>query len=222
MPRGKYIIFDGPDKSGKSTQIELLKPLLEKAGVRIEYTKEPGGIHPANRAIMAREWLLSNQFPRSTPLSDFFLFFAARADLFEKAIRPFLDQGVNFIQDRGDPATYAFQIFGEDRKKLDDLFVNARRAVYEECKPDCYILFDLPAEVILERMRADPKIEKTHFDMRSLEFHTRVRKGYETFAKRFEGTQDQPVPQILMVDANRSREEVHADISKIVRHVLKI
>src|SRR3989344_7639591 len=120
MQKGKFIVIDGIDGSGKGTQVKLLKRALGKNTI---FTHEPGGT-PKAEAI--RKLLLERKKEFSTPLADFLLFWAARADHVEKVILPALRAGKNVITDRFDSSTLAFQICAEQAPELKSLFEECR------------------------------------------------------------------------------------------------
>jgi dTMP kinase len=206
--RGKFIVIDGMDGSGKGTQIRMLKEKL--AGQPVLFSREPGG-SPLGEEI--REILLRQEGNPSNPTSDFFLFFASRASHVEDTVEPARQRGVSVICDRYDSSTYAFQIWGEERNELASLF-NAVRDNLDAAKyhPDLYLILDLPAEVAYARRAGDAVQEKSGFDLRPLAYHERTRTGFKVFAQKYGPAQ--------FVNAERSPDEIHADIWRIVSREL--
>lgn len=210
MSQGKLIVIDGMDGSGKGTQIELLKEKLR--GHDVVFTREPGGTQKAEEI---RELLLSGK-NSSNPLADSLLFWASRALHIEQMIRPDLGKGIDIISDRFDSSTLAFQIYGEERHELIELFLFCRKLVMEDLIPH-YIFLDLLAVVAYKRRMADVEQEKSKFDIKPLDYHKRVREGFRTFPP--EGAVQSPVH---IVDADRSPEEIHQDMWKIVSEILEL
>ncbi|MDB5225599.1 MAG: Thymidylate kinase [Candidatus Adlerbacteria bacterium] len=211
-PYGKFIVIDGMDGCGKGTQIDLLKEALIGQGVRSRYTREPGG-EGVEIAEEIRKMLLRKDGPPKTPTCDFFLFWASRAAHVEMMVRPWINQGRHVISDRYDSSTFAFQIYGEGQFQLESVFLEIRGRMGLDFRPDAYILLDLPAEVADERMKIRAKEEmqkETRFDAWPLEKHESVRQGFRHFEKVV--MKDDRKGKVYMIDANRSREEVHADI----------
>ncbi len=208
--RGKFIVLDGMDGSGKGTQLTLLQEKL--AGQNVLFTREPGG---SPKAEDIRKMILQTGGPASNAVCDFFLFWAARGSHVQDVVAPALEQGTPVLCDRYDSSTYAFQIFGEQAREaewLKGMFAQIRNGLPAVYKPDLYIVLDLPAEVAFERRAKDQAQEKSKFDIKPLEYHQRVREGFKQFAAEFGSTQ--------FVDANRTPEEMHADIWGIVEKAL--
>lgn len=210
MNRGKFIVIDGMDGSGKGTQIRLLQEKLREKPVI--FTREPGG-SPLGEEI--REILLRKEGNPRHPLADLFLFFASRASHVEDTVTPARKQGTHDISDRYASSTYAFQIYGEERQEFGPLFDAVMSNLdKEKYWPDLYIFLDLPGEVAYERRSRDASQEKSGFDLKPLEYHLRTREGFKEFAKKYG-------PAVL-VDANRPPEEIHADIWNLVSKELGI
>ena len=207
--RGKFIVIDGMDGSGKGTQLRLLQERL--AGKGVYFTREPGG---SPRAEEIRKMLLQTGGTESNAVCDFFLFWAARGSHVQDVVASALAAGTHVLCDRYDSSTYAFQIFGEQSLEwLREQFKQIRAGLPKEYKPDLYIVLDLPAEVAFERRAKDQAQEKSKFDIKPLQYHTRVREGFKQFAAEFGRTQ--------FVDANRTPEQMHNDIWGIVEKELR-
>lgn len=207
MKRGKFIVIDGMDGSGKGTQIKRIQEAVPKE--HFVFTREPGGTPKAEEI---REMLLRQDGPVSNPLCDFFLFWASRASHVEDLVAPSLAAGLHVLTDRYDSSTFAFQMYGEGRiESLKNLFFTIRSTLPPQYIPDAYIILDLPPEVAFERRRADAGQEKTRFDVKPLEYHTRVREGFAAFQNAVSG--------VHLVDANRTPDEVHADVLRIITTV---
>lgn len=199
MERGKLVVIDGVDGSGKGTQIRLLQENFRN----VLFTREPGGTPFAEHI---RELLLSvneHDLEDRTPFSDFLMFWAAREMHVQNCIIPALEKGQCVISDRFDSSTCSFQLHGEENLVLLDLFHIMREQVLKNCEPNLYIILDLPPEVSLKRLARDNKHAKTRFDLRDIAYHERVRKGFKCFAE---------IAHCKFIDANRSVEEVYRDV----------
>jgi len=202
-PRGRFIVLDGPDGSGKSTQIERLAGALGPAGHEVVMTSEPGGTKTGN-AI--RELFLGNEHEGMTPLCELFLICAARAQHVEQIIRPALEAGEIVICDRFTPSTYAYQAHAGS---VDGATVRgADTAARQGAEPDLTIIVDVPANVGLGRRLAVSDADR--MESKGLEFHEQVRQGYLKYA---EGATE----PCAVVDGQGSEDDVHAEI---LRHVM--
>ncbi|MDO8481844.1 MAG: dTMP kinase [bacterium] len=208
MHKGKFIVIDGIDGSGKGTQIKLLKRVLGKHTI---FTHEPGGTPKAEEI---RKILLERKKESPAPLADFFLFWAARRDHVEKVIIPALRAGKNVITDRFDSSTFAFQVCAEQVSELKSLFEVCRKIVLGKCMPDAYIILDMPAETAMKWRSKNPVKKAVFFDKKPLTYHKRARLGFKKFAGLTSS-------KVFFVNANRSSEEVHEEILSIVydRHL---
>lgn len=212
MSQGKLIVIDGMDGSGKGTQIKKLKEFF--SGKSVIFTREPGG---APKAEEIRDLLLSGEESQSTPLADFLLFWASRNIHIEQTILPALGSCRHVISDRFDSSTYAFQICGEEHPELLDSFLYCRSLVMGKVIPSAYIFLDLPAEVAFDRREKDAQQKKSRFDLKPIEYHRRVQKGFATFPPKG------AISSIVrIVDSNRSPEKVFVDVFRIVQEVFEL
>src|SRR3989338_3519116 len=160
--KGKFIVIDGGEGSGKTT---ILKWFAETpVGKKFLITHEPGGTDFADKI---RTLVLSKEAARAPAETQFGLMWAARAEHLKHKIIPALKKGVNVISDRFDSSTFAYQIYGQEAKHLEKIFWQTREVFLRERKPDLYIFLDVEPEVGLERV-AKRKEKQTHFDERTL------------------------------------------------------
>lgn len=211
MRKGQFLVIDGIDGSGKSTEILLLKNELSKIGADTLFTDEPGGTPKAEEI---RKALLGKNSTPSTPSTDFFLFWAARASHVEQAIIPAFRAGRNVISDRFDSSTFAFQVCAEKHLELEDLFYECRKAILSECIPDAYIFLDLPVSEAIARRESDSTKAMDSFDKKGSEYHERVRDGFKKFKPGGKS-------KVFLVDASRAPEEVHKEVWSIVQKILR-
>lgn len=207
MENAKYVVFDGMDGAGKSTQIQLLKKEFASSAV---FTREPGGTPLAEEI---RKVVRDHPFAEtSTPLNHFLLFWAAREELQHNLVVPALQSGKHVFSDRGDSSTFAFQLYGEEQQGLFDLFIFMRNCVFAGRRPpDLYIVFDLPAATARERALRDAQQMKTRYDVRDIRYYERVRDGFRKFDKFV--NYGRPVE---FVDATQPPEEVHQAVIAIL------
>ena len=198
-----FIVFEGGDGSGKSTQSRALYRRLQRRGYSTILTHEPGGT-PVGESI--RRWLKGRQ--TLSPLSELLLFEAARAQLTVSVIRPALEQETTVISDRFTASTVAYQGYG---RELDlDLIGQLNLVASEELDADLTVLLDLPIEVSLARK---DRAGSDRFDTASVEFHRRVRQGYLAQAEA-------DPAKWLVLDGVRPRRELSSEIWAKVQPLL--
>jgi len=197
--RGLLITFEGPEGSGKTTIARWLSDSLQRQGYRVLLTREPGGT-PLGEAI--RQLLHSFEHADMTAQAEALLFCAARAQLVERVIRPFLAAGGIVVSDRYADSTLAYQGYG---RGLDlEALRHLNRFATGGLEPDLTFLLDLEVEIGLARRRAAGE-DWTRLDAQSLAFHRRVREGYQALAAA------EPARWVV-VDAARPLEAVQAAI----------
>ncbi len=211
MP-GKFITFEGPEGSGKSTQIRRLAEKLEAQGIDVLCTREPGGTATgeAIRNILQHD-------AASEPLgarAELLLFTASRAQLMEQVILPFLETGGWVLCDRFIDSTLAYQGFARGMEIATLDAINA--FAINERKPDLTLLLDLDVERGFERLEeryADGAESHDRFEREAREFHHRVRDGYHKLAAR------EP-ERFRVLNADASIEEIAAAIWSTVSEAL--
>ena len=205
MKKGKFIVIEGGEGAGKSSQIKKLKEIL---GDDLVVTREPGGSPYAEEI---REIILNSENAgQANAKTHFGLFWAARADHIKNTILPAIESGKHVVCDRFDSSTYGYQIFGQEHQELKEMFFQFRDFFLGNCKPDLYIYMQVDTETGLSR-RTEGNMEMNHFDKRKVDFHERMRKGYAEFFEK--------VPSIT-VDANPSFDEVTDNLLKEVQKVI--
>jgi dTMP kinase len=174
---GKFITFEGPDGSGKTTQIRHLADWLCAQGANVLLTREPGGteISEQIRCILHD---LKNKAMQ--PRAEILLYSAARAQLVAEKIRPHLVAGGVVLSDRYADSTLAYQGYGHGLE-LETLRLITAFAT-DRLRPDLTLLFDVDAETGLRRRLAGGG-EWNRLDDYALAFHQRVRAGYLELAR---------------------------------------
>lgn len=170
-----FIVFEGGEGCGKSTQTRALYRRLSKDGFGAILTREPGGTRLGERV---RRHLKQTGDTQVSPLAELFLIATARAQLVSEIIRPELERGKTVICDRFTPSTLAYQGYG---RGLDtDAIRDVNDIATDGMSPDLIVLLDMPVEAGLGRKKSR---ERDRFESESLAFHTRVRRGYLDLAK---------------------------------------
>ena len=204
--RGKFIVIEGGDGSGKDTQIGLLKQALGDLG--IVYTKEPGG---TALGTALRRILLGQEYQPLSFEAEALLFLADRAEHMAKVVGPALAAGKSVISNRSWFSFVAYQIYGRRGDSLTPLVELVHKTIYKGAEPDAVVLLDLPVEVTLERIKTRQK-PITSIEAEPKEFHQRVRDGFLETVRGAKGA--------LVVDGAGLPEEIHEKILKHIRATL--
>lgn len=177
MTRGRFITFEGGEGAGKSTQVQRLAARLKGAGREVVTTREPGG-SPGAESI--RDIVLRGDADRWSPVTETLLMYAARRDHIERVIRPALERGGWVVCDRFADSTRAYQgaAGGVDMGLISALEIYVLEAV----RPDLTLVFDVPAEVGLERAHARAGAEM-RFESKGMAFHERLRESFRAIAE---------------------------------------
>lgn len=206
-----FITFEGPDGSGKSTQINLVANYLEDLGYRVFCTREPGGTAIGDQI---RQVLHDVNNSEMTPRAEILLYSASRAQHVEQVILPHLAQGEMVLCDRYADSTYAYQGYG---RQLDfDMLRLITRFATQDLKPDLTVYLDLPVKEGLrrkEKANTAGQGELNRMDRLELEFHQRVREGYLEMAR----TEPE---RWLVVDARGSVETTNRLVCQRLEQVL--
>ena len=198
--------MEGPDGSGKSTQIALLKEYLENEGYDVIITREPGGT-VISEAI--REVILNKDFTEMSPVTEMLLYASARAQLIAELVGPALEEGKAVISDRFVDSSLVYQ--GMARGLGVEKVYEVNKQAIGKYMPDVTFLLDLPAEVGISRKKDQKELDR--MELESLEFHKKVAQGYRDMAARFP-------ERIKTIDATLPIEEICGIIKGDVRDIL--
>ena len=203
MPPGYFITFEGPDGSGKSTQIQALAEYLTGLGQTVLLTREPGGTSISEQI---RDLLHDLRNNAMQPRAEILLYSAARAQLVGQMIRPRLAAGDTVLCDRYADSTLAYQGYGHGL----DLAVLRQITAFatDDLKPDLTLLFDLDPEAGLKRRQAGG-VEWNRLDAYDLAFHQRVHAGFHALAQAEPG-------RWVTLDATQSKEQLQAEVRRVV------
>lgn len=206
---GKLITLEGGEGAGKSTQITRLAGALERAGLDVVTTREPGG-SPAGERI--RKLLVEGESGSMTPLTEALLHFAQRAEHIAQTIRPALDRGAWVICDRFADSTMAYQGYGHRLGRV--AIKGLTRFVCGPLQPALTLILDVPVEIGLARAAARRGVE-TRYERMDVAFHERLRRGFLDIARR------EP-RRCAVIDATQDIDAVTAEILKAVARRLRI
>ncbi|MEW5820822.1 MAG: dTMP kinase [Cyanobacteriota bacterium] len=201
-----FITFEGPDGSGKSTQIKFAKEYLENKGFEVVTTRDPGG---TSLGIKLREILL-NYDGDICSLTEMLIFLADRAQHVEYKIKPLLAQGKIVLCDRYIDSTVAYQ--GYARGLSVDAAEYMNNIATQNFMPDLTFLFNLPVETTMERVAKQGTKDRLESEMR--EFHQKVIDGYLDIARR-------NPDRFRVIDGNKPVEEVSAAVKLALETFIK-
>ena len=207
--KGLFIVLEGIDGSGKSTQARRLKARLDRLDLKSLLLHEPGGTslgEEINRLVKHSTHIDIG------PLAETLLFAAARAQLIEEVIQPALLSGTTILCDRFTPSTEAYQGYG--RNVPAELVMVATKYVVGELAPDIVIWLDVEVEMGLARKQGPHLFGVAdRFEDEKSSFHNRVRNGYVLMAKER--------PDLwFRVDGSRPVNEVEQEVWRVVSRLL--
>ena len=203
--RGKFITIEGTDGSGKSTQIGLLMDYLNKKGVDVLFTREPGGT-PIGEKI--REIILDVNNREMAPETEALLYAASRSQHVRKII-PAVEAGKIVICDRFVDSSLAYQ--GAARRMGMETIMEMNRAALGGIMPDLTVFFDLSPEKGILRKKNERTLDR--LEQEKIDFHKRVYDGYKQLCEKYP-------ERIKAIDADRSVEEVHLEVREVIDGLL--
>ena len=200
MKRGKFITLEGGEAAGKSTQAKRLAERLERAGVAVVVTREPGGT-PVGEDV--RELIMKDR--PTDPMTELLLFAAARAEHVTSIIRPALDEGTWVISDRFIDSTRVYQgkLYGLEPEFITQL----ERYTVAPDYPDLTLILDLPASAAIQRAQLRGTLSR--YDAERIETHETLRKGFLEIAT------EEP-ERCVLIDASLSVSSVETAVWQAV------
>ena len=204
--KGLFIVMEGPDGSGKTTQINLLKEYLEEAGYECLITREPGGTAIGEEV---RQLILNPEHKEMSPVTEMLLYAASRAQLVHEVIGPALEEGKIVISDRFVDSSIVYQGIA---RKLGISTVSAVNApgigIY---RPDGIFFIDLSEAEGLRRKKEQKNLDR--MEQEGIDFHHMVSEGYR---KVLSGR-----PEVMRIDGGRSIDTIQKKIRNHVDELLK-
>ncbi|GAA0353261.1 dTMP kinase [Bacillus horti] len=210
--RGLFITFEGPDGSGKSTQLQRMASYLNAQLYDVLTTREPGGTAISDQI---RRIVLDPEHPEMAEQTEVLLYAASRAQHVQEKIKPALEQGKMVLCDRFVDASIAYQGFGlgfgeQTVQQINDFATGG-------LTPDRTYMIDVAPELSRERMNTRTTQEFTQeldrIEQKELEYHARVRQGFQTLAKQHQ--------RIMLIDGNQSIESIHQLIVQDLLNLIK-
>jgi len=197
---GRFIVIDGPDGAGKSTQLKLLGEHLRQEGAAVCQTRDPGGTVIGNEI---RRLLLDNSHTDMTVGCEILLYMASRTQLMGEVIAPAIERGECVLCDRWVSSTVAYQV--AERKADADEVIKAYKLALRDTWPDLTVILDVSAEAGLERLTGPPD----RIEAKGLEFHREVRRLF------LEQATTNP-KGFCVVDASGSVDQTQRRLRKVV------
>lgn len=194
--RGRFLVFEGPDGSGKTTQLALFAAACKASNLETHHVRDPGGTRVGERI---RELLLEHTEEDIGARCEMLLYMASRAQLVAHKIAPALAHGRCVLADRFYSSTLAYQGTAGG-VPASEIFTAALIACGDS-RPDLTIIFDVDAQTAAGRL--SPLLDR--MEAKGSEFHRRVRKGYHDQAK-------QDPEHVVLIDAMRTQEAIFDDV----------
>ncbi|MDD2484821.1 MAG: dTMP kinase [Eubacteriales bacterium] len=199
MRRGLFITFEGPDGSGKTTQIKRLQMFFEDKGQKTLLTREPGGTIIGEKI---RTLILDPEHKEMDPITEAMLYAASRAQHTAQVILPAINSGCTVICDRYMDSSIAYQGYG---RKLGDPVRVINEIAVRGLAPDLTFLLLLDPEVGKSRICG----ELDRLELEKSAYHNEVYQGYLKLA-------EQNPKRIVVIDADRGIEEIHTEILETI------
>lgn len=197
--QGKFIVLDGGDGCGKSTQAEMLGEWISGMGVEVVTARDPGGTEIGEKI---RDILLDPVHERMGDNVEVMLYMASRGQLWIEKIGPALAAGKCVLLDRWLSSTCAYQ--GHAGNFGIDNVLKIAADVLDRVWPDLIVILDVDLETAAGRMNR----ELDRMEQKGKQYHQKVREGFLKFS--------QCDPRIKVVDASRDIETVNADVKQLV------
>lgn len=204
--KGLFIVMEGPDGSGKTTQINLLKEYLEEAGYECLITREPGGTVIGEEI---RQLILNPEHKEMSPVTEMLLYAASRAQLVHEVIGPALEEGKIVISDRFVDSSIVYQGIARKLGISTVSVVNAPGiGIY---RPDGIFFIDISEAEGLRRKKEQKNLDR--MEQEGIDFHHMVSEGYR---KVLSGR-----PEVMKIDGGRSIDTIQKKIRNHVDELLK-
>lgn len=205
--KGIFIVMEGPDGSGKSTQIALLKEYLDKIGCECLITREPGGT-AIGEAV--RKIILNPEYKEMSDVTEMLLYAASRAQLMAEVIGPALEAGKIVISDRFVDSSIVYQ--GIARGLGTDTVAAVNRPGIGKYEPDCIFFIDISEEEGIRRKKVQKKLDR--MEQESIDFHAMVSRGYrEVLSGRKE---------VIYIDGAAAAEQIQQQIREEIHRRIEV
>ncbi|WP_026893615.1 dTMP kinase [Clostridiisalibacter paucivorans] len=204
--RGIFITIEGPDGSGKSTQIKKLSHYLNEKGYNVLFTREPGG---TNIGEYIRKIILDKRNTKMSYETEALLYAASRAQHVSEKIKPALEKGTIVICDRFVHSSLVYQ--GIARGIGIEEVNNINQFAIQGIKPDVTLFFDISPEIALKRKRRNNKGDR--LEREDILFHKKVYNGYLKLKEMYPN-------EIISIDATNSINTIFNEIKGVIDSIL--
>jgi dTMP kinase len=204
-----FITLEGVEGSGKSTLINFIRDSIESNGKKVVVTREPGGIDIAEQI---RSVILDKKNIKMDGRTEALLYAAARRQHLVEKVIPSLNEGNIVLCDRFIDSSLAYQGYARGLG-INEVF-SVNKFAIEDLMPDLTLYLDLDPQIGLNRIAKNKGREINRLDLEEINFHVKVREGYEEVMKMFP-------ERMVRIDANQDIGKVMADINEVLISRLK-
>ncbi|HEY8892969.1 MAG TPA: dTMP kinase [Clostridium sp.] len=204
MERGRLIALEGPDGSGKTTQIQLLENHLKELGYEVVRAREPGGTEISEKI---REIILDNDNSDMSYMCEALLYAASRAQLVSEVIKPALKAGKIVICDRFVYSSMVYQGIGRGLGM--DRIKSINEVALDGLEADLIFMITIPYEEGLKRKKMQRTLDR--LENSGNDFHKKVFEGYLDICEKYD--------KIEVIDGNRNIDEIHKDIINTLKKI---
>ena len=205
MSKGLFITFEGPDGSGKTTQILELKKFLQEKGYEAVLTREPGGTAIGEKL---REIVLDKNNVEMDYMTEALIYAAARSQHVAQVIKPALEKGIMVICDRFMDSSIVYQGYG---RKLGDSVRIINEFAVSGCFPDITFLLKVDPSIGKGRIKEE---EQDRLELEKIDYHTAVFNAYMDLEAKYP-------ERIIGIDGEKSIEEIRREIQGHIVRILE-
>ena len=203
--KGLFLSFEGPEATGKTTQLKLLEKFFKKNKIQYLITREPGGTKIAEKL---RKIILDKK-EKITPIEEILLLMSSRYNHINNIIKPALEKGKIVVSDRFSDSTFVYQ--GYVNKYGMNKTIKLHKQLLNNFLPKKTFLFLLPATEIIKRLKKRNKSNK--YDKIDISFHKNVIKGYMKLSINN--------PRFISINALSTKDYINESIIKIINKLYK-